>query len=82
MLVVYNLWMKITALLALILLTGCMKAAVKASTERSVLVENVFSDKMHEALTLAEAECRKHDRHAVYVPDDIRDGLAHFECVE
>jgi len=31
---------------------------------------------------LAEEECMKYGRHAVHVPDNIRDGNASYECVE
>jgi len=65
-----------------LIVTGCA-AQVKTSTPRSVIVENVSQYNSAEALHLAEEECMKYGgRHAVHVPDNIRDGDTSYECVE
>jgi hypothetical protein len=50
------------------------------STPRTVMISNVGQYNSVEALKLAEAECMKYNRHAVEVPDNIRDGNASYEC--
>jgi uncharacterized lipoprotein YajG len=68
-------------ILAALLLSGC-GAKVIASTHKQVLVENVSASNMDEALEVAEKECQKHQKHAVYVPADVGYRLAGYSCVE
>ena len=65
----------------LLFLTGCSPAFV-VSTPRSITMSNVASWNLGNAQMMAEAECLKYDRHAVHRPDDQRDGMATYECVE
>lgn len=63
------------------LLTGCTPKVLTA-TPRTVMVGNVGEINAVEALQLAEQECLKHNRHAVHVPDNVRDGQASYSCVK
>ena len=71
-------------LLAAIFLPGCAfpSPEIKASTPRTVMMKHVTSRNLGEALSLAEKECMKHDKHATYTPDNSPDGMATFECVD
>ena len=71
----------ISTMLLSTLLLGCA-ASVVSSNPRTVLIDNVRKGNAAEAIELAERECRKHDKHAVYVPDNVSDGLATYECVD
>ena len=55
---------------------------VKESTPRFVLIKNVKRSDVGDALSVAESECMRHGRHAVYKADSIPDGMASFECVQ
>jgi hypothetical protein len=63
----------------MILLTGCAPI-LKVSTPRTVMLGNVDQFNSARALQMAEAECMKHNRHAVEIPDNIRDGNSSYEC--
>lgn len=63
----------------LLLLTACAPI-LEVSTPRSVMLSNVSTSNTTEAFKMAEAECKKHDRHAVHVPDNMRDGNSSYEC--
>lgn len=65
--------------LAVAALTGCAPM-IKVSTPKTVMLSNVGAHNADQALQMAEAECMKHDRHAVAVPDNIRDGQQQYEC--
>ena len=54
--------------------------AVQFSSERSVMVNNVRRANQAEAMRVAEAECQKYHRHAVAIPDNVRDGNQSYEC--
>lgn len=61
-------------------LTGCAGPQVGASTPNSVLMVNVAKWDAPKALQLAEAECLKHGKHAVPMPDDTPDYQKTYEC--
>lgn len=61
-------------------LTGCTGPKVGASTPNSVLMVNVAKWDAPKALQLAEAECLKHGKHAVPLPDDTPDYQKAYEC--
>jgi len=61
-------------------LTGC-GAKVIASTHKQVMIENASPYNMDSALELAEEECQKHGKHAVYVPVDLGYQIAGYSCV-
>ena len=71
---------KIIIVSVFVLLAGCATPTVKYSSPRSVMLGHVSHYNTIEALKLAEDECMKHNRHAVHVPDNIRDGQASYEC--
>ncbi len=72
--------MRIPFYIALILLAGCMQPTVKASNEGTVVLSGVTKKNIDTALSLADSECSKHGKHAVYKADDQPDGYANFEC--
>jgi hypothetical protein len=68
--------------LLVILVSGCMEPTLKSSTPRAVLVEKVTSSNLDKALEIAENECAKYDKHAVYKSDNTPDGITNYECVD
>ncbi|TNF45306.1 MAG: hypothetical protein EP216_00385 [Epsilonproteobacteria bacterium] len=64
-----------------ILLNGCGSKVI-ASTHKQVLIEDSPPYDMEEDSQLAEKECQKYNKHAVYVPADLGDDLVGFSCVE
>ncbi|HEX6215267.1 MAG TPA: hypothetical protein VFZ38_10635 [Vicinamibacterales bacterium] len=71
----------LTVLLVVACLPGCAPVIV-SSTPRMVVVGNSNAQNTAATNQLAEQECQKENRHAVLVPDNIRDGNATFECRE
>lgn len=65
--------------LAVLALAGCAPM-LQVSTPRTVMLSNVDQFNAADALRMAETECVKHNRHAVAVPDNIRDGQQAYEC--
>ena len=65
---------------ALLFLNGC-GAKVIASTHKQVMIENASAYNMDSCLELAEKECQKYDKHAVYVPVDLGHQIAGYNCV-
>ena len=61
-------------------LSGC-GVKVIASTHKQVMIENASPYNMDDALELAEEECQKHNKHAVYVPVDLGYQIAGYSCV-
>lgn len=61
-------------------LSGC-GAKVIASTHKQVMIENASAYNMDDCLKLAEKECQKYDKHAVYVPVDLGYEIAGYSCV-
>lgn len=61
-------------------LTSCAAPIARVSTPRSVIIGNSNAGNSVESLQLAERECQKYGRHAVHIPDNIRDGNATYEC--
>ena len=67
--------------LLLLLLTGCASGVV-TSTPRTVVLNGASSYNLAKTQALADAECQKHGRWAVHIPDSQRDGIVTYECVE
>lgn len=65
--------------LSILALAGCAPM-LEVSTPRTVMLSNVSKFNAAKALQMAEAECVKHNRHAVAVPDNMRDGQQSYEC--
>ena len=61
-------------------LTGC-GAKVIASTHKQVMVGNVTAYNMDDALEVAQKECEKHNKDAVFVPVDLGYDVAGYSCV-
>ena len=70
-----------TCIILMFVLTGCA-AEVLSSNPRSVVLENVRNSNVDSAFELAQKECSKHGRYAVYVPDAQQDGVITFRCEE
>ena len=68
-------------ILITLLLNGC-GAKVIASTHKQVMVENASPYNMEECLNVAEKECQKYNKHAVYVPVDLGHQIAGYNCVD
>jgi hypothetical protein len=71
------------ALVAGILLTGCVPYPtpyVINNTGYQVMVGNVMAQTASKAQDIAEKECSKNNRHAIYVPDNVHDGIAFYKC--
>lgn len=72
--------------LSVLTLAGCAPMLqvstprMQVSTPRTVMLSDVYQFNAVKALQMAEAECAKHNRHAVAVPDNIRDGQQSYEC--
>lgn len=71
---------RVLCLLFMFVLAGCGGPVISASTPNSVLVTNVTVWDAPTALRMAEAECSKHGKHAVPLPDDRADYQKVYEC--
>ena len=69
---------KLLPILSVIVLSGCAPGII-ASGPGSVIVGNATSFNMQEAMDIAQRECRKHGKNAVYIPGP-KDGLMEFIC--
>ena len=76
-----NQMLTVVAVLAFFL-AGCAAPQVITSSPRVVTIENSRSNNAQESQNLADAHCRKSGRYAIHRPDNIRDGVATYECVE
>lgn len=60
-------------------IAGCAPV-MQMATPRTVVISNVDVMNATQAHRMAEEECVKHGRHAVEIPDNIRDGRQSYEC--
>jgi|GEM_PF-3066905 len=67
-------------MLASLLLNGC-GAKVIGATHKQVMVGNVSAYNDDSAQELAEKECQKYQKHAVFVPVDLGYQVAGYNCV-
>ena len=68
--------------LMVLLCAGCATPQVISSNPRTVVLEGASSYNTAETQAAADAECSKHGRYAIHRPDNQRDGLVTYECVE
>jgi hypothetical protein len=61
-------------------INGC-GAKVIASTDKQVMIGNASPNNMDSCLKLAEKECQKHNKHAVFVPANLGYEVAGYSCV-
>lgn len=66
--------------LTVLSLNGC-GAKVLASTHKQVMIENASPYNMDDSQELADKECQKYNKHAVYVPVDLGYQIAGYSCV-
>ena len=73
----------IVLFVALTMFGGCM-APMKVinSSPRSITIQDVGHGNKPIAQNLAERECEKYSLLAMHSPDNVRDAIATFECVE
>ena len=76
-----NQMLTVVAVLAFFL-AGCAAPQVITSSPRVVTLKNMRSDNAQESQNLADAQCRKSGRYAIHRPDNIRDSIATYACVE
>lgn len=63
------------------LVSGCSPVVI-STTPRMVVIGNARAANTAETNQLAEQECQKQGKHAMYVPDSVPDEQATFECGE
>ena len=61
--------------------SGCTPIVV-TSNPRSVVIKNASAMNSAKAQAMADAECQKHRKYAIYRPDNVRDGQATYECIK
>lgn len=69
----------ISATLIALSLVACAPQ-LQVVTPGTVMLSNVGHDNAATALAIAEQACAVHGRHAVPIPDNIRDGQQTYEC--
>lgn len=62
-----------------LLAAGC-SPVVLSSSPGMVIVGNAGTWNLPQAAQLAESQCRQYGRHAVFVPDNVADAQATYEC--
>jgi|SaaInlStandDraft_6_1057023.scaffolds.fasta_scaffold792486_1 hypothetical protein len=62
--------------------TPSPRARLVSSTPRTVVLSGVGYKNTAQALRSADVLCRRYGRYAIHRPDNERDGLATYECVE
>lgn len=62
-----------------LLAAGC-SPVVLSSSPGMVIVGNAATWNLPQAAQLAESRCSQYGRHAVFVPDNVADGQATYEC--
>lgn len=72
--------MKVMATILLALTLASCAPVMEISTPKTVMLSNVDQFNATEAFKMAEEECLKNNRHAVAIPDNIRDGRQSYEC--
>lgn len=71
---------RLLGIVATALLTAGCAPVMQMATPRTVVISNVDNFNVTQAHRMAEAECLKNGRHAVEIPDNIRDGRQSYEC--
>ena len=72
----------VLVILTAIMLVGCATPEVISGNPRTVVIRFASSHNAAETQALANRHCRKHGRYAIHRPDNRRDGIVTYECVE
>jgi hypothetical protein len=72
---------KIFLIINILVLSSCAPSIISSSA-RVVVINNSQSMNAVETQAMADAHCQKYNRHAIHRPDNIRDGLATYECID
>ena len=67
-------------ILPFLFINGC-GAKVIASTDKQVMIGNASPYNMDSCLKVAEEECQKHNKHAVFAPVNLGYQVAGYNCV-
>ena len=68
-------------LLITLILSGCASPSIVSSNPAAITIKGHFTYNVDASIALANKECQKYGKYALFIPDDIRDSYVIYECV-